>query len=117
MTKTGDVVKLGVAAGAAVAAVKVAETFNEMKEATGGDINQDGVVNMKDTIDGLKMAAQEVYQAATEGAENLKEKVTDPSFLGEVKAEVKETVAEMKETVNEAADVLKDKAADLKGNM
>lgn len=117
MKKTGDVVKLGVAAAAAVGAVKVAEKFSEMKEATGGDINQDGVVDIQDTIDGLKMAAQEVYEGASKGVEDLKGKVTDPGFIAEAKAEVKETVAEMKETVAEATDVIKDKAADLKENM
>lgn len=117
MKKAGDVVKLGVAAGAAVAAAKVAEKLDEMKEATGGDINQDGVVDIKDTLEGIKIATKAVYDEAVSGAEGLKEKVTDPSFLGEVKAEVKETVAEMKETVADATDVIKDKAADLTGNM
>ncbi|MBO4361027.1 MAG: hypothetical protein J5822_09140 [Eubacteriaceae bacterium] len=123
MKKTGDVVKLGVAAGAAVAATKVAEKFNEIKEQTGGDINGDGVVDIKDTIEGLKVAAKEVYDQAVTGVETVKEMVQDPNFVndakktiikkaGEVVEDVKEVASDITENADEYMDNIRENASD-----
>ena len=123
MKKTGDVVKLGVAAGAAVAATKVAEKYNEIKEKTGGDINGDGVVDIKDTIEGLKVAAKEVYDQAVTGVETVKEMVQDPNFVndakktiikkaGEVVEDVKEVASDITENADEYMDNIRENASD-----
>lgn len=51
---------LGVAAGTAYAAVKVAQKYNEKKNAN-ADLNGDGAVDANDTVYGVKEAAREVY--------------------------------------------------------
>ena len=106
MKKTGDVVKLGVAAGAAVAATKVAQKYNEIKEQTGGDVNGDGVVDIKDTIEGIKVAAKEVYDQAVTGVEAVKAKVQDPNFINEAKDAVMKKAGEVVEDVKDVANDL-----------
>jgi len=107
MKKAGDVVKLGVAAGAALAATKVAEKYNELKEETGGDINGDGVVDVKDTIDGIKIAAKDVIDKATAKANEIKEKVQDPNFVNEAKETITKTAGEVMDDFKEAAEDVK----------
>ena len=53
---------LGVAAGTAYAAVKVAQKYNEKKNAN-ADLNGDGTVDCNDTVYGVKDAAREVAAA------------------------------------------------------
>ena len=60
---------LGVAAGTAYAAVKVAQKYNEKKKAE-PDQNGDGTVDVNDTVYGVKDAAREVYkETAAKGRE------------------------------------------------
>ena len=61
---------LGVAAGTAYAAVKVAQKYNEKKKAE-PDQNGDGTVDVNDTVYGVKDAAREVYK---ETAAKVREK-------------------------------------------
>ena len=70
---------LGVAAGTAYAAVKVAQKYNEKKNAN-ADLNGDGAVDAKDTAYGVKEAAREVY---AETAAKVQEKA--PEFIEKVK--------------------------------
>ena len=63
---------LGVAAGTAYAAVKVAQKYNEKKNAN-ADLNGDGAVDAKDTVYGVKEAAREVY---AETAAKVREKAS-----------------------------------------
>ena len=70
---------LGVAAGTAYAAVKVAQKYNEKKNAN-ADLNGDGAVDANDTVYGVKEAAREVY---AETAANVQEKA--PEFIEKVK--------------------------------
>ena len=64
---------LGVAAGTAYAAVKVAQKYNEKKNAN-ADLNGDGAVDAKDTVYGVKEAAREVY---AETAAKVREKAPE----------------------------------------
>ena len=64
---------LGVAAGTAYAAVKVAQKYNEKKKAE-PDQNGDGTVNVNDTVYGVKDAAREVYE---ETAAKVREKAPE----------------------------------------
>ena len=63
---------LGVAAGTAYAAVKVAQKYNEKKNAN-ADLNGDGAVDANDTVYGVKEAAREVY---AETAAKVREKAS-----------------------------------------
>ena len=85
---------LGVAAGAAYAAVKVAEKYNEKKNA-GGDAN--------DTVYTVKEAAREVY---TETASLVKEKAP------EVKEKVMAAAAAAQEKAPEVIEKVKGVAED-----
>lgn len=80
---------LGVAAGTAYAAVKVAQKYNEKKNAN-ADLNGDGAVDAKDTVYGVKEAAREVY---AETAAKVREKAP----------EVREKAAAAIEAVQEKA--------------
>lgn len=71
---------LGVAAGTAYAAVKVAQKVNEKKKAVGEDLNGDGTVDANDTAYGVKEAARKVYE---ETAAKVREKA--PEFIEKVK--------------------------------
>ena len=117
MKKTGDVVKLGVAAGAAVAATKVAEKFNELKEQTGGDVNGDGVVDIRDTIEGLKAAAKDVYDQAVTGVETVKAKVADPNFINEAKDTIIKKAGEVVDDVKEVASDITENKDEYIGNI
>ncbi|MBQ1465259.1 MAG: hypothetical protein IIZ17_01070 [Eubacteriaceae bacterium] len=117
MKKTGDVVKLGVAAGAAVAATKVAQKYNEIKEQTGGDVNGDGVVDIKDTIEGIKVAAKEVYDQAVTGVEAVKAKVQDPNFINEAKDAVMKKAGEVVEDVKDVANDITENADEYMDNI
>lgn len=64
---------LGVAAGTAYAAVKVAQKYNEKKNAA-ADMNGDGVVDANDTVYGVKQAAREAYE---EAAAKVREKAPE----------------------------------------
>lgn len=64
---------LGVAAGTAYAAVKVAQKYNEKKNAN-ADLNGDGAVDANDTVYGVKEAAREVY---AETAAKVREKAPE----------------------------------------
>ena len=64
---------LGVAAGTAYAAVKVAQKYNEKKKAE-PDQNGDGTVDVNDTVYGVKDAAREVYE---ETAAKVREKAPE----------------------------------------
>ena len=68
---------LGVAAGTAYAAVKVAQKYNEKKNAN-ADLNGDGAVDANDTVYGVKEAAREVY-AETAALGAVQEKA--PQFI------------------------------------
>lgn len=70
---------LGVAAGTAYAAVKVAQKYNEKKKAE-PDQNGDGTVDVNDTVYGVKDAAREVYE---ETAAKVREKA--PEFIEKVR--------------------------------
>ena len=82
---------LGVAAGTAYAAVKVAQKYNEKKNAN-ADLNGDGAVDANDTVYGVKEAAREVY---AETAAKVREKAPEvretavqkkpPEFIEKVK--------------------------------
>ena len=73
---------LGVAAGTAYAAVKVAQKYNEKKNAN-ADLNGDGAVDANDTVYGVKEAAREVYAETAakvrEKAPEVRERLLPPS--------------------------------------
>ena len=73
---------LGVAAGTAYAAVKVAQKYNEKKNAN-ADLNGDGAVDAKDTVYGVKEAAREVYAETAAAIGAVQEKA--PEFIEKVK--------------------------------
>ena len=79
---------LGVAAGTAYAAVKVAQKYNEKKKAE-PDQNGDGTVDVNDTVYGVKDAAQvrekapEVREKAAAAAAAVQEKA--PEFIEKVR--------------------------------
>lgn len=70
---------LGVAAGTAYAAVKVAQKVNEKKNAN-ADLNGDGTVDANDTVYVVKEAAREVYE---ETAAKVREKA--PEYIEKVR--------------------------------
>lgn len=80
---------LGVAAGTAYAAVKVAQKYNEKKKAE-PDQNGDGTVDVNDTVYGVKDAAREVYK--------------------ETAAKVREKAPEVREKAAAAAAAVQEKA-------
>ncbi len=88
---------LGVAAGTAYAAVKVAQKYNEKKKAE-PDQNGDGTVNVNDTVYGVKDAAREVYE---ETAAKVREKA--PEVREKAAAAVQEKAPEFIEKVRGAA--------------
>lgn len=71
---------LGVAAGTAYAAVKVAQKYNEKKNAN-ADLNGDGTVDVNDTVYGVKEAAREVYE---ETAAKVRKKA--PEYIEKVRS-------------------------------
>ena len=74
---------LGVAAGTAYAAVKVAQKYNEKKNAN-ADLNGDGAVDAKDTVYGVKREkAPEVREKAAAAIGAVQEKA--PEFIEKVK--------------------------------
>ena len=88
---------LGVAAGTAYAAVKVAQKYNEKKKAE-PDQNGDGTVDVNDTVYGVKDAAREVYK---ETAAKVREKA--PEVREKAAAAVQEKAPEFIEKVRGAA--------------
>lgn len=88
---------LGVAAGTAYAAVKVAQKYNEKKKAE-PDQNGDGTVDVNDTVYGVKDAAREVYE---ETAAKVREKA--PEVREKAAAAVQEKAPEFIEKVRGAA--------------
>lgn len=88
---------LGVAAGTAYAAVKVAQKYNEKKKAE-PDQNGDGTVDVNDTIYGVKDAAREVYKGT---AAKVREKA--PEVREKAAAAVQEKAPEFIEKVRGAA--------------
>ena len=80
---------LGVAAGTAYAAVKVAQKYNEKKKAE-PDQNGDGTVDVNDAVYGVKDAAREVYE--------------------ETAAKVREKAPEVREKAAAAAAAVQEKA-------
>lgn len=71
---------VGVTAGATVAAMKVAQKYKENNPDGTQDINNDGKVDAKDVLAGVKKAATDVYN---EAAASVKEKA--PEYAGKVK--------------------------------
>ena len=70
---------LGVAAGTAYAAVKVAQKYNEKKNAN-ADLNGDGAVDAKDTVYGVKEAAREVYAETAAKVREIDPRLTIHDF-------------------------------------
>lgn len=93
----GKLIRTGVVAGAAIAAVKVSEKYNEN--------NPEGVQDPQAKADAIKQAANEVYQNATAAA---KEKA--PGFINAVN-----DIANGKgsDVVNNLANMAKEKAPDI----
>lgn len=94
---------LGVAAGTAYAAVKVAQKYNEKKNA-GADMNGDGTVDAHDTVYGVKEAAREVYEETAakmrEKAPEVREKAA--AAIGAVQEKAPEFIEKVKGAAGEA---------------
>ena len=94
---------LGVAAGTAYAAVKVAQKYNEKKNAN-ADLNGDGAVDAKDTVYGVKEAAREVYAETAakvrEKAPEVREKAA--AAIGAVQEKAPEFIEKVKGAAGEA---------------
>ena len=80
---------IGVTAGATVAAVKVAEKYNENKaNSATDDVNGDGKVDFNDTVANVAKAASQVYAEAAGKAKDMaataKEKA--PEYMNKAKA-------------------------------
>ena len=99
----GDVLGLGVAAGTAYAAVKVAQKYNEKKNAN-ADLNGDGAVDANDTVYGVKEAAREVYAETAakvrEKAPEVREKAA--AAIGAVQEKAPEFIEKVKGAAGEA---------------
>lgn len=94
---------LGVAAGTAYAAVKVAQKYNEKKNAN-ADLNGDGAVDANDTVYGVKEAAREVYAETAakvrEKAPEVREKAA--AAIGAVQEKAPEFIEKVKGAAGEA---------------
>ena len=94
---------LGVAAGTAYAAVKVAQKYNEKKNAN-ADLNGDGAVDANDTVYGVKEAAREVYAETAakvrEKAPEVREKAA--AAIGAVQEKAPEFIEKVKGAASEA---------------
>jgi len=86
---------LGVAAGTAYAAVKVAQKYNEKKNAN-ADLNGDGAVDANDTVYGVKEAAAKVREKAPE----VREKAA--AAIGTVQEKAPEFIEKVKGAAGEA---------------
>ncbi len=87
-------VDIGVTAGATVAAMKVAEKYNENKaNSATDDVNGDGKVDFNDTVANVAKAASEVY---AEAADKVK------GFAASAKEKAPELVNKAKETAVDA---------------
>ena len=103
---------IGVTAGAAVAAVKVAEQVKENNPDGISDVNGDGKVDAKDVLSEVAKAATEVYHdtvdAVTGAASAAREYA--PEYAGKAKDAVTGAVETVKEKAPEYAGKVKDAA-------
>ena len=99
-----NLLSLGVAAGTAYAAVKVAQKYNEKKNAAAGDLNGDGAVDTNDTVYGVKEAAREVYEETAakvrEKAPEVREKAA--AAIGTVQEKAPEFIEKLRGAAGEA---------------
>ncbi len=106
---------IGVTAGATVAAMKIAEKYQENKKNAAEDVNGDGKTDFNDTIVGVAQAAKDVYNdvagKVTKAAGTVKDKA--PDFVEEAKEEAAELAKEAKEEAAELAKEAKEEVAEL----
>lgn len=96
------ILEVGATAGATVAAMEVAEKYQEEKNAAaGGDINGDGQVDINDTIAGVTHAAQQVYTEAAQkvAAEAGPAKEAASALVTEAKAALEGIIDEIKQNI------------------